>query len=151
MKIIGIDPDVRKCGLCVMHDGVIIELSCTTPSKIIEDIKIYHERGYIFAIEDLESSKATYYRGKQNQAQMMKIAQNVGMAKGAYEIIKQAIIECTGNNPFLSPQGCGKLVKKDKDYFNQISGWSENSNEDKRDAWAVANFAYKNYKGIKNV
>lgn len=140
--IIGIDPDVEKSGVCMLDTtGRIMSLESLPLSGILDLIEWNKEA--VYAIEDVLKSKATYTRGIKNEAAKLKKAQNVGMVKGAARLIIECIEKRTGNKVILAPQGVGKQVKQNADLFKELTGYQKQTNEDKRDAWAVAMWAHK--------
>lgn len=142
-KIIGIDPDIENCGVCELIDGKIDQLYTLTVPQLLDDVMVWHNKGYKIAIEDVERNKTTYSRPKASHGEMKKIAQDVGRVKGAARIICAYIKHHTGENPIMAPPGVGKQTKKDGELFNKITGYTKRSNEDKRDAWAVADWVYR--------
>jgi hypothetical protein len=147
MKILGIDPDMRKPGACVLSDDKLIDIGSMSMSYLIASIPYYIENGYTFAIEDVNAIKGIYTRNKKgNQAMQAKIAQNVGMVKSAATILID-YIEHLGGNVVLAPAGVGKQVKNSPALFAQLSGYKGRTNEDCRDAWAIAKWAQHNITG----
>ena len=145
MVVLGIDPDVEKSGVCVIDNGEITLLRSMRISELLEtlnDLRI----DAIVAIEDVEQRKTTFRRQNMNAGQMQKIAQNVGMVKGAARQLN-VLIRHLGYDPRLVPVGVGKQVKKDAELFKKLTGYQGGTNEDTRDAWAIANYIYQ---GIKN-
>ena len=147
MIIIGCDPDLRKSGVCVLKDGEIIELMALS---FVEFLELLSQRpvfysGCKFAIEDVTKNKATFARGV-NQAAMRKIAQNVGQVKAVAILMQECVKAYTGEEPILVPPGIGKQTKRDAKLFKQFTGWEGQTNQDKRDAWAIADYAYRKLK-----
>ncbi|MEH6451143.1 MAG: hypothetical protein V7765_20935 [Oleispira sp.] len=72
--------------------------------------------------------------------QVNKIAQNVGQVKG----VKRVLVECLLHEGIpvrlVKPlKGIyKKKAKADAKFFNQLTGWTGSSNEDKRDAGLLA-------------
>ena len=71
-------------------------------------------------------------------------AQSVGMVKASATLITEIITEMTGRAPILAPCGLGKQVKQNADLFKALTGYQKQTNEDKRDAWAIAYWVFKN-------
>jgi len=142
MMIIGIDPDLRKSGWCALDGGKITELESLTFCEILERIqcKPAFYSSCKFAIEDVNQNKAVYSR-KTSPAAKSKIAQNVGQVKAACTLLQELIFYCTGESCILVPPGIGKQVKKNAKLFKDLTGWDKPTNEDKRDAWAIARYA----------
>ena len=132
--ITAIDPDLRKSGVCqINNNGEIIILKSMTIYELIQHISNNYD---IYVIEDVNKIKAMYSRGaKTNNT---KIAQNVGMCKAAGTIIGELVTAYNGHEPILAPVGLGKPVKSNSALFKCVSGWTKTSNEDMRDAWAIA-------------
>lgn len=151
IKIIGIDPDMRKCGIveCVDGEFEIKGYSNYTTSMLIEDILIFTNRGYTFAVEDVNAINTIYARNRKgNQAVQSRIAQNVGMVKAAGTILVD-YIEHHGGKVILVPPGIGKHTKKNAKLFAQLTGYTGRTSEDTRDAYWIAHYAYNKLKGEK--
>jgi Holliday junction resolvasome RuvABC endonuclease subunit len=98
-----------------------------------------------FALEDVNKVKTIYARNRRDNAAVgLKIAQSVGMVKGAATLIEDLILGITKKRPILAPVGLGKQVKNNAVLFKQITGYKRTTNEDKRDAWAIAMWVFKN-------
>ena len=140
--IIGIDPDLTKPGVCIMQASGKFEIvKKYSTSELLEDIPSYIIQGYTFAVENCSEVKAIYSRNKKgNQAQQAKIAQNVGQVKGAQVVLCNYIEHC-GGKLIMVPVGTGKQVKNNAKLFNEVTGYTGRTNEDDRDAWAIANYA----------
>lgn len=142
MKIIGIDPDIDKCGVCELDfdSGEIITLRSVKTTMILRDIDIYINNSNHFAIEHVDDKKPVFNRGKMGERRKMKIAQNVGMVKAAQRLILENF-KSLDIEPILVHAGVGRQVKRNANLFNKLSGWTGRSNEDTRDAWAIAMYA----------
>lgn len=136
--IIAIDPDMRKPGVCFLNDdGTISHLCSMTIPDLIHQIQTFKDADYV--IEDVNQVKTIYDANQRaNKSVGLQIAQNVGMVKAAGTIICDLITEITGKPPKLAPVGLGKQVKRNATLFKQITGWQGRTNEDMRDAYAVA-------------
>lgn len=148
--IVGIDPDLHKPGVCFLNDdGSIALLESMTITDLFHSITFYcHDDLSTYAIEDVNKIGAMYNSHKNKNPRIAaNIAQKVGMVKGAATIISSFIEHMTGEPPIMAPVGLGKQVKKDAKLFNQLSGWEGKSNEDMRDAWAIAKWVHLNKKG----
>ena len=139
MKLIAIDPDIHKPGICAMHEDGEFMIESPKLCDFLLGIEQYYYDGYDFAIEDVLKNKPVFNRGKMTFGAKQKIAQNVGMVKAA-QIIIVSMIENLGASVILVPPGIGKQVKRDAELFNRLSGWTGRSNEDTRDAWAIAKY-----------
>ncbi len=141
MKIIGIDPDMRKPGVCILHDGVIFDLVSMTTAYLLASIPGYIANGYVFAVENVNEVKGIYTRNQKGGAAVQsKIAQNVGMVKAAGTILID-YIEYSCGKVILVPVGVGKQVKSNPKLFGKLTGHKKTTNEDMRDAWAIAKWA----------
>jgi len=138
--ITAIDPDLRKSGVCrINENGKILVLESLEITKIILHISEYPDDEYV--IEDVNKIKAMYSRGvKTNNT---RIAQNVGMCKAIGTMIIELVTNITRRKPTLAPVGLGKQVKQNADLFKELTGYMKQTNEDKRDAWAIANWYLK--------
>lgn len=140
--IVGIDPDMKKSGVCSLDStGRIMTLDSLT----IVDLMAFIEwnKDAVYAIEDVTKNKAIYGRGMKDYARTAK-AQSVGMVKASATLIGEVITEMTGRAPILAPCGLGKQVKHNADMFKALTGYEKQTNEDKRDAWAIAYWVFKN-------
>ena len=140
-KIIGIDPDKTDCGICELVGGKISELYTLSPAQLIEDIPTLKSMGFSFAIENCEQIKTIYARNRNNNSAIQStIAQSVGMVKGVFSVIHQSLIlhKC---EVFLVPTGVGRDWKNDAEKFKKDTGYKGRTNQDKRDAAAIAFYA----------
>lgn len=141
MKVIGIDPDKTDCGICELVGGSISDLYTLSPSKFIEDIKIFKDKGYIFAIENCEQINTIYAKNRRaNPAVQSKIAQSVGMVKGVFSVLHECL-KLQGCEIILVPVGAGKAWKNSAEQFRKDTGYEGRTNADKRDAAAIAFYA----------
>jgi Holliday junction resolvasome RuvABC endonuclease subunit len=142
--IIAIDPDLKKSGVCILRvDGEILVLG----SMAIYDLLnlITSHKTATFALEDVNKVKTIYARNRRDNAAVgLKIAQSVGMVKGAATLIEDLITGITGNSPILAPVGLGKQFKNDAKLFKELTGYKGTTNEDKRDAYAIARWVWVN-------
>ncbi len=146
IKVIGIDPDMRKCGVCAYHGGNIELLMSEDVSQLIDSIPSCIDGGEIFAIEDVNAVKTIYAKNRRsNVAVQTRIAQNVGMVKAAGTILID-YIEHHGGKAILVPPGIGKQTKKDAKLFAELTGYTGRTNEDTRDAYWIAKYAYNKLK-----
>ena len=141
--ITAIDPDLRKSGVCTLDEnGEIIILKSMTMPELISHINNNLESTYV--VEDVNRIKAMYSRGKYTSN--TTIAQSVGKVKAAATILIELITHYTGKPPKLAPVGLGKQVKKNAVLFKEITGYKGKTNEDCRDAYMIARWAYKELK-----
>jgi Holliday junction resolvasome RuvABC endonuclease subunit len=142
--IIAIDPDLKKSGVCILdNDGEIMILESMKICYLLNLIKVFDDATY--ALEDVNKVKTIYARNRRdNVAVGLKIAQSVGMVKGAATLIEDLITGITGNSPILAPVGLGKQFKNDAKLFKELTGYQGSTNEDKRDAYAIARWVWVN-------
>ena len=142
--IIAIDPDLRKSGVCTLNAlGQIAALDSLTIVQLLQLVDDM-PKDTLYAIEDVNKIKAIYQRNmKGNNAVGLKIAQSVGMVKATATLIAELIKAKTGRDVILAPVGLGKQVKQNADLFKELTGYKHQTNEDKRDAWAIANWVFK--------
>jgi Holliday junction resolvasome RuvABC endonuclease subunit len=142
--IIAIDPDLKKSGVCVLRvDGEILVLGSMAIYDLLNLITSHKTATY--ALEDVNKVKTIYARNRRdNAATGLKIAQSVGMVKGAATLIEDLITGITGNSPILAPVGLGKQFKNDAKLFKELTGYQGSTNEDKRDAYAIARWVWVN-------
>jgi hypothetical protein len=143
--VIGIDPDVSRSGVAVATDGRIESLECLCFTDLCNFLSTLPPSA-IVAIEDVEHDKTTYPR-KANKAAMLKIAQNVGMAKATCRHIRAVAESFNLKVKMIPPMAKGnqlcRRAKGDAEFFNSITGWQGRSNEEKRDAGMIAFFLSK--------
>ena len=145
IKVIGIDPDMRKCGVCVFSERGFTLKSQDT-SVVIDDVVGAVDYEYVYAIEDVNAIKTIYTKNRKGgQAVQSRIAQNVGMVKAAATII-QDYIEFNGGKVILVPAGIGKQTKNNAKLFAELTGYTGKTNEDTRDAYWIAKYAYNKLK-----
>ena len=136
----GIDPDLVKSGMAIVRDGKLVELYSFSFPFLLRAVKNILEEGPIVIVEEVEADKTTYHRGKTNARQHAKIAQNVGQVKGVKRVLVECLVDMGADvrlvKPLRSP--VKKKAKTDAKYFNKITGWQGQSNEDKRDAALLA-------------
>jgi Holliday junction resolvasome RuvABC endonuclease subunit len=142
--IIAIDPDLKKSGVCILNDdGEIATLESMSICDLLDLINVFDNA--IFALEDVNKVKTIYARNRRDNAAVgLKIAQSVGMVKGAATLIEDLITGITGNSPILAPVGLGKQFKNDAKLFKELTGYQGSTNEDKRDAYAIARWVWVN-------
>jgi Holliday junction resolvasome RuvABC endonuclease subunit len=142
--IIAIDPDLKKSGVCILNDdGEINFLLSMSICELLRIITVYEDA--TFALEDVNKVKTIYARNRRDNAAVgLKIAQSVGMVKGAATLIEDLITGITGNSPILAPVGLGKQFKNDAKLFKELTGYQGSTNEDKRDAYALARWVWVN-------
>lgn len=146
IKIIGIDPDMRKCGVCAMADGEIDVIMSDDTAALLDAIRYAISDDTWFALENVNAIKTIYAKNRKGgQAVQSRIAQNVGMVKAAATII-QDYIEHHGGKVILIPPGIGKQTKNNAKLFAELTGYTGRTNEDTRDAYWIAKYAYNQVK-----
>ena len=142
--IIAIDPDLKKSGVCILdNNGEIATLESMSICDLLDLINVFDNATY--ALEDVNKVKTIYARNRRDNAAVgLKIAQSVGMVKGAATLIEDLITGITGNSPILAPVGLGKQFKNDAKLFKELTGYKGTTNEDKRDAYAIARWVWVN-------
>lgn len=133
--IVGIDPGSNKSGVAVMENGRYTKLLQLTFMEImtLADDSPDHAQFYV---EDPNSMRAPHAKHDDlNAGHYRKMAQNVGQCAGVAKLLI-AELQNKGKQVYpVKPQrGLSKRTKKDKAFFNRITGWTGNSNEHKRDA-----------------
>lgn len=157
--VIGIDPDLVKSGVGVVRNGTLEELYALNIVDLQAFIKEGVDLGAHFVVEDVESMKPTFprYLNAKSRAsrelQMQKISQNVGQVKAIARIVCQyleaygasftKVKPLTGNRRYRDASGRERIfrVKGTKEcaiLFNEVTGWTGKSSEDKRDAAMLA-------------
>lgn len=160
--VIGIDPDLDKSGVGVAVDGRLADLRSMDLFDLCLFIDEQHALGATFVVEDVESMRPTFPRAlKQGnrQAQISKISQNVGQVKAIARVVRKyldrvgadyvMVQPLTGNGRYRDSNGQVRLyrikaTKDDAELFNQVTGWTGKSNEDKRDAAMLALYGLRN-------
>ena len=133
--IIGIDPDAIKSGVCFYKGDRDFDLKSLSFFELVDVIR--ENPNWIYCLEDVERNKPVFARGVNAKA-MAKIGQNVGQVKQTARLLKQAVEAYANTKPIMVRPGVGKPYKKNAELFNKASGWAGRSNEDTRDAWAIA-------------
>lgn len=142
--IVGIDPDLEASGVALVINGQLVEMKTLSFFSLMELIRSYKDEA-LFAVENVELNKALYakHNGK-NQRVRERIGQNVGQVKAVARLIEQWLIQSNAPYVMVAPlKGRFKKAKEDKEYFNRLTGWTGNSNADKRDAAMIALYGIK--------
>lgn len=148
IKVIGIDPDMRKPGICFVDDDGF-DFAKWDTCCLIDEIPNFVD-GHVFAIEDVNQIKTIYNKNRRsNQAVQSRIAQNVGMVKAAGAIICDYIAH-HGGEIILVPPGIGRQTKSNAKLFAELTGYTGKTNEDTRDAYWIAHYAYNKLKTSNN-
>lgn len=146
IKVLGIDPDMRKCGVCALNDDGINLLISDATAALMDSIRYAVAEDTWFAVEDVNAVKTIYAKNRRgNVAVQTRIAQNVGMVKAAGTILVD-YIEHHGGKVILVPPGIGKQTKRNAKLFAELTGYKGSTNEDTRDAYWIAKYAYNKLK-----
>ena len=139
---IGIDPDFVKSGVAVIHGKTIIHLESLSFVDMFEYIAAAGPKEEVLIkLENPSAIKPLFgEKVKNKRAVREKICQDVGKCKATGTLIQQ-VLESQGYKVKLVTPLKGPVkreAKKSDKYFNQITGWKGQRNEDKRDAALVA-------------
>lgn len=147
MKIIGIDPDLRKNGVAIMENGEYKELVSLAFPRLLSLISDSEsDETVLFVVEDVNANKPTFSRGRMSIAARDKISQNIGMVKGVGSVIVEMLDFFKCNYVLVKPlKGTLKQCKSKPEVFERLTGWKGRSNADTRDA---ATLIYR-YQGMK--
>lgn len=136
--IIGIDPDVLKCGFSVYDTELkqLTDVRSVPLFALLEQIDVTVSNGnYLIRLEaGWLSKKSNWHGGRDKVAQ--KIASQVGRNHEVGRQIEKYIIQQKYNYELLKPNGYSKIFK-DAEYFKQVTGWSKQTNEDSRASCAM--------------
>ena len=138
MRIISIDPDVRKCGIAMYEDGRLIYCSAVGIWHVFDAIALYGDA--VVIIEDGRLIKcATWHAGGRGAAL------NVGKSQ-APAIQIEDYCKCFSRKYVLvRPQGYSKMFA-DVELFKKTTGFTGRTNLDARAAAAIG----WNFRNIKD-
>lgn len=138
--VVGIDPDLVKCGTAEAKAGLLVDIRSRTFPELLTWAGMLVAEGALFVVEDVETDKTTYHRAKTNARQHARIAQNVGQVKGVARVLVECLEAMGADVAQVSPlKGTTKRqAKTDAAFFNRLTGWSGRSNSDTRDAALLA-------------
>ena len=141
--VIGIDPGSTKGhGVATYKDGVLIDVAMMNLMELMEhlnqlgDIPVIH-------IEDVMGKKGNWHRRDQSEKAITKVGETLGYCKWA-QVEVERLCEYLGFKVVkhkVSRQW--KCAKVGRPMFEKATGWTGNSNEDKRSA------AYFGFLGLK--
>ena len=134
-KIIGIDPDVDKSGVCIVNEMLQIERLTTMDLVdlfvLIEGMRYYD---IMVIVEAGWMNKTNFHVGAMDNAwKSAKIGSHVG---ANHEIGRQIIKFCEKvgiEYHAIKPKG-HKMSALD---FKRISGWTKRTNQEMRDAYKI--------------
>lgn len=136
MQIYGIDPGSTKSGVAELIDGSYRRLLHITFHELMILVD-ESEWDAQFYVEDPKSMRVAHRNliNEKEAAIARNMAHKVGQCAAAAKLIIEGI-EFRQRKVFtVKPQrGISKRTKKDMKFFNQLTGWTKNSNEHKRDA-----------------
>lgn len=151
MKIVGIDPDLKKNGVAIMEGGKYTALASMPFPELLNLIaESERDEKVLFVIEDVNAHKPVFSRGKINAKTRETIAQRVGMVKGVGSVIVELLDFCECHYMLTKPlKGTLKQCKTKPELFKKLTGWQGRSNADTRDAAALI-YKYKDrqYKSV---
>lgn len=133
--IVGVDPDVDKHGIAIYKNGELISLHKWNTINVVDylnEIDV-HISSLTFSIEDVKSNNFIYSRNKNaNRGVERDIARKIGKCQQAQiELIRW--LERYSLKIVLHKPQKGNWAKE-KDIFERITGWANQSNEDTRSA-----------------
>jgi hypothetical protein len=134
MKLIAIDPDLRKCGFADWNGEKFINIDSTQLwdlfSYLIHVLFLTAKKDFIVLIEDPRLRKGTWHAGGKG------MARNVGKCE-AVAIILEDFCKAHGiRYRMISPAGYSKLFANEG-IFKQTTGWQGRTNKDARAAAAM--------------
>lgn len=142
--VIGIDPGATKGhGVATYEDGVLIDLSMMNLMQLMEHLN-HLGNVPVVHIEDLMSQKGNWHTKNQGQQASAKTGEHLGYCKWA-QVEVERLCEYLGIKVVkhrVSRQW--KCTKVGRPIFEKATGWTGNSNEDKRSA------AYFGFIGCKS-
>lgn len=141
MIVVGIDPDLKKSGIAVVSGKKLTRLESL---KFMDVLPFLNDIGgplnVRVKLENPSSISTTFStRIGMSQRAAMSVAQDVGRVKAVCELMYEAIKDAGYEIDLIKPlKGPIKQAKDDREYFNKITGWQGQSNQDKRDAALIA-------------
>lgn len=148
--VVGIDPDLTKSGVGI-YDGRNIVLKTMSFWELIEFIDEKSTRvDTLFVFEDINSNNAYHKGSGHGEKVKMTIMRKTGQAQGIAKLIEEYMKK--KNVPYVMQKplkGVLKKWKKDTDLFQKMTGYKGRSNQDNRDAIALAVFGASSYTRIE--
>lgn len=136
--IIGIDPDVSKCGFAVYDTELkqLTDVRSVPLFALLEQIDVTVACGnYLIRLEaGWLKKKSNWHGGSYSVAQC--IAKQVGRNHEIGRQIEKYLIKQKYNYELLEPKGYSNIFK-DADTFKQVTGWTKQTNEDSRASCAM--------------
>jgi hypothetical protein len=144
MITIGIDPDMIASGIAVVNGKKVLHLLSIKLPDLIRTIKAIGAPAEVcIKLEDPEANKGLFAsRKNENKAVSVAIAMSVGKVQATTHHIKE-LLESEGYAVKMVRPLKGEVkrrAKADDKYFNNLTGWTGRSNQDKRDAALIALF-----------
>ena len=131
---IGIDPG-GKTGIAFYQNGKIEYLITYPPAKTLQLISEAADRENLLVIFEDSRKQPIFSRGTNARA-AGRIARNVGMIDGQCRDIEDMCGRLNIPVIGVSPKRKGKKLTSKQ--FNELTGWTEKSNQHERDAGTVA-------------
>jgi hypothetical protein len=138
--VIGIDPDSKKHGVAVYVDMQLKELHNFTTVELVNYLSSYleHKTNILVSIENVIINQFVYTRNERAcKAAQSKIAISVGRCMQSQYEVMQWLDHLMIKYELHSPQK-GNWKDK-KEFFEKLTGWTKQSNDDTR---AAAFFGY---------
>ncbi len=130
MKIIGIDPDSKKHGIAIYESGKLIDLRMM---KRAEVVMLARESECIVSLEDVMANQFIYTRNiKQSMKVQATVAMHIGRCQQSMVELEEDLL-AAGAKIIKHKPNKGNWAKK-RGYFERITGWEGQSNEDTRSA-----------------
>lgn len=128
--IVGIDPDIDKSGVAVLHDTKAIEMTTLTFTKTLEFVRmnkpiikcVYVEAGWL--------NKKSNWHGASNMSVAARVGKNVGENHATGKLLIQCI-EAEGIK--VIPVQPTK-TKLDAEQFDKLTKYKGRTNQEVRDA-----------------
>lgn len=133
--IIGCDPDSKASGFAFYVNGCLVRCENLTLSDLFIELGSLLNQDFDIElhIEDVKAKKAVWHNRKGSQAAYGMTCQKVGQCKQVQTEVER-IAEHFGIEIVRHPVSSKWKSQKEKAEFQQITGWTERSNEDTRSA-----------------
>lgn len=139
--VVGIDPDIKKSGVAVLSGQKLTRLESLKFMDVIAFLEQIGGPDVVYVKLENPSAISTTFstRAGMSQRAAMSVAQDVGRVKAVCELLHEAIKDAGYQIKLVKPlSGPIKRAKDDREFFNKITGWQGQSNQDKRDAALIA-------------
>ena len=133
--IIGCDPDSDKSGFALYEDGRRVNLKSMSDIEFYEFCFTHHQYKIELHIENVNGNRCSSFnwRPQDTKGVKAKKSEGVGKCKQA-QVSVERIAEHFGIEIVRHPVSSKWKSQKEKAEFQQITGWTERSNEDTRSA-----------------